>query len=837
MSVEQKMEVDSAKKDPLKETVLLAQHDWNHVTSNPDESFFVGYRRPAEKSNFFDVKLDKQRNEYQNEVLKCKKLPNRALSVEFFELGLQKTFVAPFAEYDHLHTAAVSTLDISSTGNLVVSADSSTGLLVWDAQSGNVLRELKGHILDVNCARFFPSGMVILSGGIDMGVPNLVSRNRRMSSPILDLSFIGRGEEVCSSAKDGTLKKWNCGNGECTMTLNLPSGSANCFAFNVEKSLVVAGTDQGYFYIYDLQSESIVKDLFLNTVLTSVATHGDYAFVGGENGAIFVVDLKKNEISQTLKMDRGRVQKVAIAQDSLIEFASTTIPTASPQSKIEFTGADCDPVYDFTKSSKYLFTGCRDKIIRKYSIEALLKMEQVNVLAFLRRFRAPSVLSVRTKTQRFKPKIAAVRPDKTPSMFALDHFDFYYGPLYGPKHWPSIRLGLLSPNKFVAVLNRLSADYQANEAIIRDLSTVEIIERLTMGKNAPKNDKNPLEGINQEAQEGNDEQTDSQFNNRTDLASRSEEGMGEFRQSEGEFTYGQVQMGDTSLEKRRTMEQQIEITGFEHVGQRLDKIDDQIVYPRNLKLFTFDRDDISDFPSPMKDRNGISSWWLLDGGSIVPVLALNLQDGDSILDLCAAPGGKSLLMAQIGNFERLICNDGKMSRLGQLRRGPFNVYSNLNERIVLKRKDASNLDTWDEENLYDKVLVDAPCNTDRLAVSQDEGNLFSIGMTQERLDLPQVQTKLLLNALRSVKVGGSVVYSTCTLSPTQNESVIENTAALARRHFGINVVEQSLSRLENHLKNTFLFRFADKCQRGLLVVPNIRSNYGPMYVCKLLRTR
>lgn len=86
----------------------------------------------------------------------------------------------------------------------------------------------------------------------------------------MDLSFIGRGEEVCSSAKDGTLKKWNCGNGECTMTLNLPSGSANCFAFNVEKSLVVAGTDQGYFYIYDLQSESIVSTMAFRILIVLV---------------------------------------------------------------------------------------------------------------------------------------------------------------------------------------------------------------------------------------------------------------------------------------------------------------------------------------------------------------------------------------------------------------------------------------------------------------------------------------------------------------------------------------------------------------------------------------
>lgn len=108
-------------------------------SSNADESFFVGYRRPDEKSKFFDVKLDKQTNEFKNETFKCKKLPHHALSVEFSELGLRKTFVAPFAEYDQLHKAAVGTLDVSSSGNLVVSADSFTGLLIWNSENGSVL--------------------------------------------------------------------------------------------------------------------------------------------------------------------------------------------------------------------------------------------------------------------------------------------------------------------------------------------------------------------------------------------------------------------------------------------------------------------------------------------------------------------------------------------------------------------------------------------------------------------------------------------------------------------------------------------------------------------------
>lgn len=116
-------------------------------------------------------------------------------------------------------------------------------------------------------------------------------------------------------------------------------------------------------------------------------------------------------------------------------------------------------------------------------------MEQSSVMILLRRLGIPSVQAVRLKTRHFKPKIAAVRSQKTPSMLALDHFDFYYGPLYGPKHWPSIRLGLLNPNKFIAVLNRLSEDVEANEAILRELSTVNVIEMLTQGSKPPPKPK------------------------------------------------------------------------------------------------------------------------------------------------------------------------------------------------------------------------------------------------------------------------------------------------------------------------------------------------------------
>nr|CDJ84683.1 RIKEN cDNA 2810405F18 [Haemonchus contortus] len=101
---------------------------------------------------------------------------------------------------------------------------------------------------------------------------------------------------------------------------------------------------------------------------------------------------------------------------------------------------------------------------------------------------------LRFKTVKFKPKIAKAQALKTPSMVALDHCDFYYGPMFG-KHWPSIRLGLLSPNKYVAVMNTFSRDCAVHEEFLEQSSTIDLLAKIR-GKTAAERIEEKRQRVN-----------------------------------------------------------------------------------------------------------------------------------------------------------------------------------------------------------------------------------------------------------------------------------------------------------------------------------------------------
>jgi 16S rRNA (cytosine967-C5)-methyltransferase len=142
--------------------------------------------------------------------------------------------------------------------------------------------------------------------------------------------------------------------------------------------------------------------------------------------------------------------------------------------------------------------------------------------------------------------------------------------------------------------------------------------------------------------------------------------------------------------------------------------------------------------------------------------------GDRILDCCAAPGGKTLILAERNPGAEIVACEASPQRLEALKKR----LDGLLGRVICRLGDAA---TLGDEGIYDIVLADAPCS--------GTGTLGRNPEIRHRLkpdELPRQaarQRAILRAALQAVKPGGRVVYSTCSLEPEENEEVV--TAILA----------------------------------------------------------
>ncbi|MEY8882228.1 RsmB/NOP family class I SAM-dependent RNA methyltransferase [Donghicola sp. XS_ASV15] len=157
-------------------------------------------------------------------------------------------------------------------------------------------------------------------------------------------------------------------------------------------------------------------------------------------------------------------------------------------------------------------------------------------------------------------------------------------------------------------------------------------------------------------------------------------------------------------------------------------------------------------------------WWVQDAAAAVPAKILNAQSGEKVLDLCSAPGGKTLQMANAG--AKVTALDISADRLKR-------VHENL-ERCGLKANVVQG-DALEHEGQYDAILLDAPCSATGtirrhpdLPYAKDGSGFFS---------LIELQEVMLDRALTLLKPGGRLVYCTCSLLPDEGEVQIEELLA------------------------------------------------------------
>lgn len=163
--------------------------------------------------------------------------------------------------------------------------------------------------------------------------------------------------------------------------------------------------------------------------------------------------------------------------------------------------------------------------------------------------------------------------------------------------------------------------------------------------------------------------------------------------------------------------------------------------------------------------------------SYLPVFALEPAEGHNILDMCSAPGGKTALIAALmaDNEAEIIANEPKGRRMQRLKEvlGTLGV-----NNVVFADHDGKHLPNLFGHNRFDRVLVDAECSTE--AGINFESKTPLKGWSIDRVKRVSVLQKQLITAAYDLLLpGGVLVYSTCTLSPEENEGVV--TSLLERR--------------------------------------------------------
>ncbi len=167
---------------------------------------------------------------------------------------------------------------------------------------------------------------------------------------------------------------------------------------------------------------------------------------------------------------------------------------------------------------------------------------------------------------------------------------------------------------------------------------------------------------------------------------------------------------------------------------------------------------------------GEGGWWVQDLAASLPARLLGAGEGRTVLDLCAAPGGKTMQLAAAG--WNVVAVDASAKRLERLR---ANIErTGLSAEIV-----QGDIRSWEPAEATDAILLDAPCSA--TGIFRRHPDVLHRVEPRQIEEMVVLQAELLARAARWVKPGGMLVYATCSLERTEGEDQI---SAFLDRHAG-----------------------------------------------------
>ncbi|MFX0079055.1 MAG: RsmB/NOP family class I SAM-dependent RNA methyltransferase [Candidatus Hermodarchaeota archaeon] len=217
-------------------------------------------------------------------------------------------------------------------------------------------------------------------------------------------------------------------------------------------------------------------------------------------------------------------------------------------------------------------------------------------------------------------------------------------------------------------------------------------------------------------------------------------------------------------------------------------------------------------------------YMLQSPASMWAIEVLDPQPGQLVIDMCAAPGGKTTLIAQLmENQGALLATDISRDRIRSLR-------SNLSrlrvENTLAVRMDAAQLLGIGIQ--ADAVLLDAPCTGEGL-IPVDPSRKQSRS-AEDFTILAKVQKKLILAASQLLRVGGVLVYSTCSFAPEENEEIID----FALRQCPVRIVDTELPAGDPGFTEVFGRQLDNSLHRARRFYPYKHQMEG-FFICKMVK--
>jgi tRNA (cytosine49-C5)-methyltransferase len=213
--------------------------------------------------------------------------------------------------------------------------------------------------------------------------------------------------------------------------------------------------------------------------------------------------------------------------------------------------------------------------------------------------------------------------------------------------------------------------------------------------------------------------------------------------------------------------------------------------------------------------------------SMIPPLLLSPQPEETVLDLAAAPGGKTLMLA--GMME----NTGWLSAVEMQRERFFRMCDNL------KIQGVTNAHTYMTDGrsvgkkcpeMFDRILLDAPCSSEARFKTHDPKSMsyWSIHKVKETSKLQQ---RMLLSAYDALKVGGRLVYSTCSFSPEENESPLNYLLKRHAEHLRTLPINLPFDNIQKPLEKWGKETYDERIQNAVRILPT--DTIDGFFICLL----